>query len=133
MANNLKEIGKRIFLRRKELDLSQKELANKINVSNNHLSNIERGKSAPSFLLFLDICSVLKTNTDYIVSGTVYADLDDEIIQKIKRCSDEDKRKISQIIDVFLWITHLHYKFCYRIINLVGYTIFFLGDVVLWK
>lgn len=102
MANNLKEIGKRIFLRRKELDLSQKELANKINVSNNHLSNIERGKSAPSFLLFLDICSVLKTNTDYIVSGTVYADLDDEIIQKIKRCSDEDKRKISQIIDVFL-------------------------------
>lgn len=102
MAYNLKEIGKRIFLRRKEMDMTQKELASKTNISNNHLSNIERGKSAPSFLLFLDICSVLKTNTDYIASGTVYADLDEEIIQKIKRCSDEDKIKVSRIIDVFL-------------------------------
>lgn len=102
MANNLKEIGKRIFLRRKDLDLSQKDLSSILNISNNHLSNIENGKSAPSFLLFLDICSVLKINSDYIISGTVYADLDDEIVQKIKRCSDEDKRKISKIIDAFL-------------------------------
>lgn len=84
MEYNLKQIGNRIFMRRKELEISQKEFAAKLNISNNHLSNIERGKSAPSFLLFLDICSELKTNTDYIASGTLYADVDDEIMQKLK-------------------------------------------------
>lgn len=84
MEHNLKQIGNRIFIRRKELDISQKDFANRLNISNNHLSNIERGRSAPSFLLFLDICSELKTNTDYIASGALYADIDDEIIQKLK-------------------------------------------------
>lgn len=82
--------------------ISQKDFANRLNISNNHLSNIERGRSAPSFLLFLDICSELKTNTDYIASGALYADIDDEIIQKLKKCSDEHKIIISDIIDAFL-------------------------------
>ena len=82
--------------------ISQKDFANRLNISNNHLSNIERGKSAPSLLLFLDICSELKTTTDYIASGTIYADIDDEIIQKIKKCSIEHKSIISKIIDAFI-------------------------------
>ena len=102
MDYNLKQIGNRIFMRRKELEISQKDFANKLNISNNHLSNIERGRSAPSFLLFLDICSELKTNTDYIASGTLYADIDDEIIEKIKKCTDEHKVIISTIIDAFI-------------------------------
>lgn len=102
MEHNLKQIGNRIFIRRKELEITQKDFANKLNISNNHLSNIERGRSAPSFLLFLDICSELKTSTDYIASGTLYADVDDEIIQNLRKCSDEHKIIISNIIKVFL-------------------------------
>lgn len=102
MEHNLKQMGNRIFIRRKELKITQKDFANRLNISNNHLSNIERGKSAPSFLLFLDICSELKTNTDYIASGALYADIDDEIIQKLKKCSNEHKIIISDIIDAFL-------------------------------
>ena len=83
MEHNLKQMGNRIFIRRKELEITQKDFANRLNISNNHLSNIERGKSAPSFLLFLDICSELKTNTDYIASGALYADIDDEIKKRI--------------------------------------------------
>lgn len=33
---------------------------------------------------FFNICSELKTNIDYIASGTLYTDIDDEIIQKLK-------------------------------------------------
>ena len=102
MEHNLKQLGNRIFIRRKELGISQKDFANRLNISNNHLSNIERGKSAPSLLLFLDICSELKTTTDYIASGTIYADIDDEIIQKIKKCSIGHKSIISKIIDAFI-------------------------------
>ena len=102
MEHNLKQIGHRIFMRRKELGISQKDLANRLHISNNHLSNIECGKSAPSFLLFLDICSELRTNTDYIVSGTLFADIDEEIIQKFKKCSDAHKTVLSDIIDALL-------------------------------
>lgn len=41
-------------------------------------------------------------NIDYIASETLYTDIDDEIIQKIKKCSDENKIIISNIIDAFI-------------------------------
>lgn len=102
MEKTLKEMGKRISAIRKDLDLTQKDFAAKMNISNNHLSNIERGRSAPSFILFLEICSELHANIEYVATGRVYPDLDQEIIEKIKKCSEEDKIKISGIIDVFL-------------------------------
>ena len=45
-------IGNRIKLRRKELNITQLELADMINLSYNHLSAIETGKERPSFELF---------------------------------------------------------------------------------
>ena len=42
MEHNLKQIGNRIFIRRKELDIRQKDFANRLNISNNQLSFIER-------------------------------------------------------------------------------------------
>lgn len=102
LEHNYKKIGIRIVQRRKELSLSQKQLAKKINISNNHLSNIEHGKALPSFTTFLDICSVLKVNPDYIIHGIIYSELSEELTEKIKKCQDEDKIKISKIIDIFL-------------------------------
>ena len=52
MTHDLKAIGRRIATVRREMNLSQKDLAAKINISNNHLSNIETGKSAPGFATF---------------------------------------------------------------------------------
>lgn len=102
MEQQLKQIGKRIAMARDNLDMSQKELAAKVNISNNHLSNIENGKAAPSFMLFLDICNQLGADVEYIATGRVYADLNKELVEKIKKCSEEDKIKISKIIDAFL-------------------------------
>lgn len=98
-----KQMGSRIFQRRKKLGFTQKEFARMINISNNHLSNIENGKSLPSFESFLKICAELKVSSDFIISGTIFPDINDEISLKIRKCSDEDKIKISHIIDVFLW------------------------------
>lgn len=41
MSRNFNAMGTRIKMRRKELKMSQAELAEKINVSNNHISSIE--------------------------------------------------------------------------------------------
>lgn len=101
---DVKQFGKRIIFRREELDLSQKQLADIIHISNIHLSNIEHGKALPSFSTFLDLCAALNVSVsaDYLIAGNVYPELSVELSEKIKRCSDENKIIISKIVDVFL-------------------------------
>lgn len=102
MVHDLKPIGKRISQCRRNNDLTQKQLAAKINISNNHLSNIENGKTAPGFDTFIDICSALKADASYIIGGEIYSDINEEIISKLHRCSDENRIRISRILDVFV-------------------------------
>ena len=44
MESQYTEMGRRIKLRRKELKIKQSEMAEALNVSNNHISSIETGK-----------------------------------------------------------------------------------------
>ena len=101
MTHDLKAIGRRIATVRREMNLSQKDLAAKINISNNHLSNIETGKSAPGFATFLDICTILNADVTYIIAGDIYPSPDDATINRFKRKSPEDKMTIGRIIDIF--------------------------------
>ena len=101
MTHDLKAIGRRIATVRREMNLSQKDLAAKINISNNHLSNIETGKSAPGFATFLDICTILNADVTYIIGGDIYPSPDDATINRFKRKSPEDKIIIGRIIDIF--------------------------------
>lgn len=101
MTHDLKAIGRRIATVRREMNLSQKDLAAKINISNNHLSNIETGKSAPGFATFLDICTILNADVTYIIGGDIYPSPDDATIKRFKRKSPEDKMIIGRIIDIF--------------------------------
>lgn len=55
MSRNFNAMGTRIKMRRKELKMSQAELAEKINVSNNHISSIETGKQLPSLPTFVTV------------------------------------------------------------------------------
>lgn len=41
-------MGNRIKIRRKELRIKQAELAEQLNISNNHMSSIENGRQKPS-------------------------------------------------------------------------------------
>lgn len=97
---DLKEFGKRISNCRRLSDISQKQLAQMIHVSNNHLSNIENGKSAPSFLTFLSICKALSISPSYLIYGTSIT-VDSIIVEKISKKSTADKEIISRILDAF--------------------------------
>ena len=97
---DLREFGKRISNCRRLSDVSQKQLAQMIHISNNHLSNIENGKSAPSFLTFLSICQALNVSPSYLIYGTGFS-VEGAIIEKISNKSDADKKIISKILDAF--------------------------------
>ena len=102
MEVNYRLIGSRLCQRRKELGFTQKKLGTKMNITNSHISAIENASKKPSLETLLEFCKVLDINIDYLISGTIQNDIDDEIINKVKLCSINNKRRISRIIDVFV-------------------------------
>ncbi len=71
MEFNKHLIGTRIMQRRKALGLTQEQLAEKTNISKNHLSSIERGKHAPTIELLFRLCNVTGETPDYYLIGKI--------------------------------------------------------------
>lgn len=96
---NLKEIGKRIYERRRQLGYTQEELAELMNVSIQMISNLERGNKSIRIENLLKICSILNVSTDYILTGK-QNELDiKELSDQLQKLSPRDNRMIRQIID----------------------------------
>ena len=66
-------MGNRIKIRRKELRIKQAELAEKLNISNNHMSSIENGRQKLSLDIFIRICDLLNVTPDYLLLGSMHA------------------------------------------------------------
>ena len=98
-SNLLKEMGERIYFRRKALKLTQEELAEKIGVSTQMISNLELGKKAIRPENLLNICSVLNISSDYVLSGNKADNLVDEISQKLNNLDSGELKFINQMID----------------------------------
>lgn len=64
------EIGQRIRKFRKAHNLSQEELAERVEISTTHMSHIETGNTKLSLSVFVDIATVLEVNTDDLLSDT---------------------------------------------------------------
>ncbi len=92
-------LGKRIAQRRIELGYKQNELAEKADLSNNYLSNIENGHSIPSLTTFANICIQLDTTPDMFLLGTIKTnDIPQSIIDNLKLCDDNSLKLINDII-----------------------------------
>lgn len=82
-------MGQRIKLRRKELNLTQSELAETLGVSPNHISSIECGTQHLRFDLFVSICSTLRINADYLINGCTHTtNTPIQIMDCLKLCDD---------------------------------------------
>ena len=96
-------LGKRIAQRRIALGYKQNELAEKADLSNNYLSNIENGHSIPSLTTFANLCIQLETTPDMLLLGTIKTnDTPQSIIDNIKLCDDNSLLLISDIIQCIL-------------------------------
>lgn len=61
------ELGNRIKRLRKELGISQKELAERIGVSNSRVSNWEQGINRPDADILAKLCSALQTSPSLLL------------------------------------------------------------------
>lgn len=66
---NAIQIGNYIRQLRKKAGLSQKELAEKLNISFQAISKWENGDSLPDTGILLDLCDILNTTADQLLNG----------------------------------------------------------------
>lgn len=103
MDYNYNEMGNRIKLRRQELKIKQYELASSINISENHMSSIERGCEKPSMDKFIAICRHLKVSPDYLVLGEMHPyNVPLNILDKLQLCSDEDVELVQEFVELLV-------------------------------
>ena len=89
------EMGKRIKARRVSLKMKQMELAEEVDISNNHISSIERGIERPGLDSFIRICDVLDVTPDYLLPGSMKSNnVPKNITDNLKLCTDEEIRLV---------------------------------------
>lgn len=62
-------IGKFVAACRKEKGLTQKQLAEKLNITDRAVSKWETGKSIPDAAIMLDLCQILGISANELLSG----------------------------------------------------------------
>ena len=101
MNNPKKLIGLRIMQKRKELGLSQENLAEKLGISKNHLSNIERSVYIPTVECIFKICETMGNTPDYYLIGTPSNETD-EIVNLIKTMPAISQDKLLALIKFYI-------------------------------
>ena len=99
---DLKQIGQRIYERRRELRYTQEQLAEKMDVSIQMVSNLERGNKAIRIDNLVALCEILDVSTDYILTGRRSPEADGELLGKINRLGEKDYQMLSIFVEYCL-------------------------------
>ena len=87
---DLIKIGKYIAAKRKALGLTQKQLAEKLNMSDKSVSKWERGICLPDVTVYLELCKILGISINEFLAG------EDIIEENIEQKSEENILKITK-------------------------------------
>ncbi len=99
IAAELKEIGLRISNRRKQLNYTQEQIAEKMDVSVQMVSNLERGNKAIKIDNLVKISEILDISTDYILLGNYTKNDSTNMSEKLSTLSTDDYQMISLLIE----------------------------------
>ena len=95
----LKDIGTRINVRRKALGLTQEQLAERMEVSVQMISNLELGKKAIRPENLVKLCNILDVSADYILRGQ-RADFEMiDFMQKYALLSPENQELLARLTE----------------------------------
>lgn len=95
----LKEIGARINLKRKESGMTQEQLAEKMDVSVQMISNLEQGKKAIRPENLIKLCDVLNVSSNYILRNKKSDFEKASLLEKYLTLSPERQELVNRIIN----------------------------------
>ena len=77
-------IGDHIAQLRKQLNLSQEELAKKIGVSRTIIGNYERNANTPSIEVLIKLSKAFNVSVDYLIGEGELSSLDKDLLKRIE-------------------------------------------------
>lgn len=105
---NYNQLGKRVREERQKLNLTQERLAEKVEVSDAYIGQIERGERSLSLETLIKIARNLGVTVDYLLQDTVEID-DEHFFQQMKQImlarSTKEKQMVLDIVK--LMFAHL--------------------------
>lgn len=99
---DLISIGKRIQNRRKQLALTQEQLAEMMNVSIQMVSNVERGVKAIRIDNLINLSQILNISTDYILTGKETTTDIQSLTARISQLSEKERKMVELLVDFCL-------------------------------
>ncbi len=106
------KIGKFIAQRRKRANLTQVQLAEKLNITDRAVSKWETGKAMPDSSIMLELCEILEITVNDLLCGEVVTmdnynkELEKNLIEMVKQKEQADKRLLTfEIVIGVLCIT----------------------------
>lgn len=98
----LSQIGARIQKRRRQQQLTQEQLADRMNVSIQMISNLERGNKAIRIDNLIHLCQILDISTDFILTGKEEKSGILPLTERIALLPERDRRAVGVLVDFFL-------------------------------
>ncbi len=98
------KIGKFIAARRKAANLTQMQLAEKLNITDRAVSKWENGKAMPDWGIMLELCSLLGVSVNDLLSGEKVTmenynkELENNLLEMVKQKQQADKRLLTMEI-----------------------------------
>lgn len=92
------ELGNRIYARRRELNMTQAELAEAVNLSIQSISCIELGKKAVRPENLVNICRALDVSSDYLLLGRRDEKQLEPIAEMLSQLGSEDLELLKALI-----------------------------------
>lgn len=108
---NQDKIGKFIAECRKQKNLTQEQLANKLNISDRAVSKWERGLNLPDASLMIELCNILDINVNELLTGEIikkenYMNKAEENLIELKEIIEKNNRRFL-ILEIVLIFTSL--------------------------
>ena len=104
---NQVKIGKFIAQCRKNKNLTQSQLAEKLNITDRAISKWENGRSMPDYSIILDLCNILEININDLLNGEVImenkSEKQNELILELTKQKQESDKKLLKL-EIFIGI-----------------------------
>ena len=104
-AMNLQKIGAYIAQKRKELGMTQTELADKLGMSNKSVSKWERGVCLPDVSMYMELCNILGITINEFIAGEdlqqeTFVEKSDENIISVTKDGKVRRRRLKALAAV---------------------------------
>lgn len=101
MAIDYRDLGRRVRAKREEKGMSQAELAEKAELSTQHISNVENARTKIGLEKLVDIANTLNCSVDELVCGSIKKGrmvYNSEIAKLIEDFSDAEIRVLPEFL-----------------------------------